>query len=130
MILYIIKEVREELGLSLETLSKLSGIDVKRLFEIENNNIQTLEVKEINKIAKALNTKTTELYYNIGDYYKVRENFEKAIEEEGINSYRARKLNVILDKLHNLMLKENVKINKFIGYNKDNIFELKTKKEE
>ena len=130
MILYIIKEVREELGLSLETSSKLYGIDVKRLFEIENNNIQTLEVKEINKIAKALNTKTTELYYNIGDYYKVRENFEKAIEEEGINSYRARKLNVILDKLHNLMLKENVKINKFIGYNKDNIFELKTKKEE
>ena len=48
MILYIIKEVREELGLSLETLSKLSGIDVKRLFDIENNNIQTLEVKEIN----------------------------------------------------------------------------------
>lgn len=130
MILYIIKEVREELGLSLETLSKLSGIDVKRLFEIENNNIQTLEVKEINKIAKALNTKTTELYYTIADYEKVREEFEKAVEEEGINSYRTRKLNVILDKLHNLMLKENVKINKFIGYNKDNIFELKTKKEE
>ena len=130
MILYIIKEKREELGLSLETLSKLSGIDAKRLFEIENNNIQTLEVKEINKIAKALNTKTTELYYNIGDYYKVREEFEKAVEEEGINSYRTRKLNVILDKLHNLMLKENVKINKFIGYNKDNVFELRTKKEE
>lgn len=130
MILYIIKEKREELGIKLETLSKLSGINAKRLFEIENNNIQTLEVKEINKIAKALNTKTTELYYNIGDYYKVREKFEKAIEEEGINSYRARKLNVILDKLHNLMLKENVKINKFIGYNKDNVFELRTKKEE
>lgn len=130
MILYIIKEKREELGLSLETLSKLSGIGAKRLFEIENNNIQTLEVKEINKIAKALNTKTTELYYTLTDYERVRESFEKAIEEEGINSYRARKLNVILDKLHNLMLKENVKISKFIGYNKDNIFELKTKKEE
>ena len=123
MILYIIKEIREELGIKLETLSKLSGINAKRLFEIENNNIQTLEVKEINKIAKALNTKTTELYYTIADYEKVR-------EEEGINSYRARKLNVILDKLNNLMLKENVKISKFIGYNKDNIFELKTKKEE
>lgn len=130
MILYIIKEIREELGIKLETLSKLSGINAKRLFEIENNNIQTLEVKEINKIAKALNTKTTELYYTIADYEKVREEFEKAIEEEGINSYRARKLNVILDKLNNLMLKENVKISKFIGYNKDNIFELKTKKEE
>lgn len=130
MILYIIKEIREELGIKLETLSKLSGINAKRLFEIENNNIQTLEVKEINKIAKALNTKTTELYYNIGDYYKVRENFEKTIEEEGLNSYKARKLNVILDKLHNLMLKENVKINKFIGYNKENMFELRTKKEE
>ena len=127
MILYIIKEIREELGIKLETLSKLSGINAKRLFEIENNNIQTLEVKEINKIAKALNTKTTELYYTIADYEKVREEFEKAIEEEGINSYRARKLNVILDKLNNLMLKENVKISKFIGYNKDNIFELKTK---
>lgn len=80
MILYIIKEVREELGIKLETLSKLSGINAKRLFEIENNNIQTLEVKEINKIAKALNTKTIELYYNIGDYYKVREEFEKAVE--------------------------------------------------
>lgn len=130
MILYIIKEVREELGIKLETLSKLSGINAKRLFEIENNNIQTLEVKEINKIAKALNTKTTELYYTLTDYERVRENFEKAIEEEGINSYRARKLNVILDKLHNLMLKENVKINKFIGYNKDNVFELRTKKED
>lgn len=82
MILYIIKEKREELGLSLETLSKLSGINAKRLFEIENNNIQTLEVKEINKIAKALNTKTTELYYNIGDYYKVRENFELRTKKE------------------------------------------------
>ena len=130
MILYIIKEVREELGIKLETLSKLSGINAKRLFEIENNNIQTLEVKEINKIAKALNTKTMELYYNIGDYYKVRENFEKVIEKDGINSYKARKLNVILDKLHNLMLKENVKISKFMGYNKDNVFELRTKKEE
>lgn len=130
MILYIIKEVREELGIKLETLSKLSGINAKRLFEIENNNIQTLEVKEINKIAKALNTKTTELYYTLTDYERVRENFEKAIGKEGINSYKARKLNVILDKLHNLMLKENVKISKFIGYNKDNIFELKTKKEE
>lgn len=130
MILYIIKEVREELGIKLETLSKLSGINAKRLFEIENNNIQTLEVKEINKIAKALNTKTTELYYTIADYEKVREEFEKAIEEEGINSYKTRKLNVILDKLHNLMLKENVKISKFMGYNKDNVFELRTKKEE
>lgn len=130
MILYIIKEKREELGLSLETLSKLSGIDAKRLFEIENNNIQTLEVKEINKIAKALNTKTTELYYTLTDYERVRESFEKAIEEEGINSYKTRKLNVILDKLHNLMLKENVKISKFIGYNKDGNFELRTKKEE
>ncbi len=128
MILYIIKEKREELGLSLETLSKLSGIGAKRLFEIENNNIQTLEVKEINKIAKALNTKTTELYYTLTDYERVRESFEKAIEEEGINSYKTRKLNVILDKLHNLMLKENVKINKFIGYNKENMFELRTKK--
>lgn len=130
MILYIIKEVREELGIKLETLSKLSGINAKRLFEIENNNIQTLEVKEINKIAKALNTKTTELYYTIADYEKVREEFEKAIEEEGINSYKTRKLNVILDKLHNLMLKENVKISKFMGYNKDNVFELRTKKED
>lgn len=130
MILYIIKEVREELGIKLETLSKLSGINAKRLFEIENNNIQTLEVKEIDKIAKALNTKTIELYYTIADYEKVREEFEKAVEEEGRNSYRARKLNVILDKLHNLMLKENVKINKFIGYNKENMFELRTKKEE
>ena len=67
MILYIIKEKREELGLSLETLSKLSGIGAKRLFEIENNNIQTLEVKEINKIAKALNTKTTQLYCTLTD---------------------------------------------------------------
>lgn len=130
MILYIIKEVREELGIKLETLSKLSGINAKRLFEIENNNIQTLEVKEIDKIAKALNTKTIELYYTIADYEKVREEFEKAVEEEGINSYRTRKLNVILDKLHNLMLKENVKISKFMGYNKDNVFELRTKKED
>lgn len=130
MILYIIKEKREELGLSLETLSKLSGIDAKRLFEIENNNIQTLEVKEIDKIAKALNIKTIELYYTIADYEKVREEFEKAVEEEGINSYRTRKLNVILDKLHNLMLKENVKISKFIAYNKDGNFELRTKKED
>ena len=128
MILYIIKEKREELGLSLETLSKLSGIGAKRLFEIENNNIQDLNFKEINKIAKALNTKTTELYYTLTDYERVRESFEKAIEEEGINSYKTRKLNVILDKLHNLMLKENVKINKFIGYNKENMFELRTKK--
>lgn len=130
MILYIIKEVREELGIKLETLSKLSGINAKRLFEIENNNIQTLEVKEIDKIAKALNTKTIELYYTIADYEKVREEFEKAVEEEGINSYRTRKLNVILDKLHNLMLKEKVKISKFIAYNKDGNFELRTKKEE
>lgn len=130
MILYIIKEVREELGIKLETLSKLSGINAKRLFEIENNNIQTLEVKEIDKIAKALNIKTIELYYTIADYEKVREEFEKAVEEEGINSYRTRKLNVILDKLHNLMLKEKVKISKFIAYNKDGNFELRTKKEE
>lgn len=31
MILYIIKEKREELGIKLETLSKLSGINAKRI---------------------------------------------------------------------------------------------------
>ena len=100
--LFVIKEVMEEKGISLKILAKITRIKEKRLFEIINNALIPND-DEISAIAKALDSKITELYYTVKDYNRVREYMHDAIEEYGLNSIQTRKYSVILDKLMNIM---------------------------
>jgi len=61
-----IKAIREEKGLSLEELSKLTGFDVELLSNIEDNRVQP-QLGTVIKLSKALDSAFSRLVSGIGD---------------------------------------------------------------
>lgn len=57
-------EIRTEKGLSLEELSAISGVSSTHLNDIENNK-KSPTIHTLEKIAKALNVKISDLFYDI-----------------------------------------------------------------
>lgn len=71
----IIKEVRENKGISLKELEENTGIDRRRLTKIENGDLPVDKILfiEMLVIAQNLGTKITDLYYT-GEIVVVRKN--------------------------------------------------------
>jgi len=61
-----IKVLREEKGLSLDELSKLTGFDVELLSNIENNKVQP-QLGTVIKLSKALDSAFSRLVSGVGD---------------------------------------------------------------
>lgn len=103
MLMFVIKEKRMEAKISLKTLSKMTGLDEKFLFELENNYIESISYVELELIAKALDVKIRDLYYTLGDYEVLRKKLHIAIEQNGLNSVEVRKISILIDELFNNM---------------------------
>ncbi|MCP4680961.1 MAG: helix-turn-helix domain-containing protein [Desulfobacterales bacterium] len=75
-----IKKIREDKGLSLDELSKLTGFDVGLLSNIEKNEVQP-QLGTVIKLSKALDSAFTRLVSGIGDklYSITRKNEQQAI---------------------------------------------------
>lgn len=103
MLTFVIKEKRVDAKLSLKKLSKITGLNEKFLFELENNYIESVSYVELELIAKALNVRVRDLYYTLGDYEMLRRKLHIAIDEKGVNSIEVRKISILLDELFNNM---------------------------
>ena len=57
-----IREVRENKGMGVRELSRLSGVSIGNLSNIENGVTQNPTINTICKLAKALNVHPSELY--------------------------------------------------------------------
>lgn len=105
MFVFVIKEIRENRRITLLELAKLTKIEEKYLFELENDNIEDVNSDYLNRIAKALNVDIRKLYYTIADYEYLREKMHDEINLHGVDSLEARRISIILDKLFNIINK-------------------------
>ncbi|MDD3303899.1 MAG: helix-turn-helix transcriptional regulator [Clostridia bacterium] len=103
MLMFVMKEKRMDARLSLNRLSKMTGLNEKFLFELENNYIESVSYVELELIARVLNVKVRELYYTMGDYEVLRRKLYISIDEKGINSVEVRKISILIDELFNNM---------------------------
>ena len=60
---YRVKEIREEKGISQETLAKKSGVSRATISGLESGKVKITSTKTLSKIAKALDKKMSELFY-------------------------------------------------------------------
>lgn len=59
---YMIKEYREELGLTQEELSKKANVSRQIIYRLENDMETVTSTKTLEKIANALNKKVSEIF--------------------------------------------------------------------
>lgn len=59
----ILKKIREEEGISQEELSKESGVSRTIISELENDKTEAITNITLEKLAKALNRKVSEIFF-------------------------------------------------------------------
>lgn len=60
---YKVKEIREELGMSQEALAKKSGVSRTIISGLESGTIKETSTKTLSKIARALNKKVSDIFF-------------------------------------------------------------------
>lgn len=99
MFIFLIKEIREQKGMTQEELAKKTGISRNYITELENNKKENPSLKTMHKIAIALNKKITDIYVANSDTEELKKLMYKSIEETGINSKETLKISRIINKL-------------------------------
>ncbi len=101
MFVFIIKELREERGITLKQLAKKIELSKRHLIKIERNEIHDIKLSTLYKIAHELGISITNLYYTMEDQEKLRNEMYMYIDKCGLNSKEAKKISEILDMLQN-----------------------------
>lgn len=107
MFIFIIKEVREELGITQKELSKRTGISRNYIAELENSKKVNPSFETIFKIAQALEVEIKKNYVATSDIDKLKEELYIAIDRYGINAPETMKISQLIDKLVNLKMQND-----------------------
>ena len=99
MFIFLIKEVREQKGITQEELSKTSGISRNYIAELENNKKINPSFKTIYKISIALGVEIRQIYVAIGDIIKLENLLYKDINETKFSSNEILKIRQLLNRL-------------------------------
>lgn len=107
MFIFIIKEVREEQGITQEELSKRIGISRAYLSKIENNKVKNVSFNLIFKIAEELNIEIEKIYVPVRNIDKLKEELYISIDKYGINAPETLKISQLIDRLVNLKMQND-----------------------
>ena len=107
MFIFLIKELREELQITQEELSKRTGISRNYIAELENNTKANPSFETIYKISQGLGVEIRNLYVATSDIENLRKQLHKSIDENGINGEQTLKISHIIDRLINLEMEKN-----------------------
>lgn len=107
MFIFLIKEVREERGMTQKELAELTGISIGYLSKIENNKMKNVSFDLIFKISEILNVEIEKLYFPDRKLEELRKEMHKRIEEYGINSEKTLEISKIIDQLVVLKMENN-----------------------
>lgn len=61
---FAVKEIREEKGMTLEELSRISGVPVSEISNMEENLTDVCSTSSLSKLAKALGVPVASFFYN------------------------------------------------------------------
>ena len=107
MIVFNIKNVRKNKGISLRKLHEMTGISRAYLFDLENNRRTNPSLAILENIANVLEVNIKELFYSELDLNLLKEEMYVRIDKYGINSNEALEISQIIDLLINIDMNEN-----------------------
>lgn len=104
MFIFIIKEVREEKGISQKDLAEKLNISQSYLSEIENNKKKNVSFELVFNICDILNVEIRKIYIAVSDIDELKNEMYLRIDKYGINAPETMKISQIIDKLVNLKM--------------------------
>lgn len=107
MFIFIIKEIREEKGITQKDLAEKLNISQSYLSEIENNKKKNVSFELIFHICNILNVEIRKIYIAVSDIDKLKEELYIAIDKYGINAPETMKISQLIDKLVNLKMQND-----------------------
>ena len=104
MFVFFIKSLRTKKKISLNSLSKLTGLSRGYLFDLENNRKFNPTLETLYKISSALDVNIKELFYTELDLDILKEIMYEKIDEYGIDSKEVLEVSQIIDLLINIKM--------------------------
>ncbi len=105
MFVFMVKNIREGKKISLNELSKRTGISKSYLHDLENNKRFNVSLDKLYDIANVLNVNVKDLFYSELDIENLREKLHDRIDKYGISSKETLEISQIIDLLVNLNFK-------------------------
>lgn len=107
MIVFVIKHLREEKGLSRYKLAKLAGISKPYLILLEENKRMNPTLHVLESIANVLNVNVKKLFYSELDVEELRKEMYHRIEAFGLDSKEVLEISQVIDLLINIKGNKN-----------------------
>ena len=102
MFIFVVRQIRESKNISLNELSRRTGISRAYLFDLEYNRKFNPTFKILSSIANALEVSIKDLFYTKLDIEKLREEMHARIDMFGLDSKEVMEISQIIDLLINL----------------------------
>lgn len=107
MFVFFIKSLRTKKKISLNSLSKLTGLSRGYLFDLENNRKFNPTLETLYKISSALDVNIKELFYTELDLDILKETMYKKIDKYGIDSKEVLEISQVIDLIINVKTQKN-----------------------
>lgn len=108
MIVFRIKEIRMNKGITAYSLSKDANISRSFLSELENNKRTNVSLQLLLKIANILEVNVKDLFYTKCDMGYLKQEMYKRIDTYGLDSKEALEISQLIDLLVNIKMKEEL----------------------
>ena len=108
MIVFRIKEIRMNKGITAYSLSKDANISRSFLSELENNKRTNVSLQLLLKIANILEVNVKDLFYTKCDIDYLKEEMYKSINDNGINAKETLQISQLIDLLINIKMQEEL----------------------
>lgn len=112
---FVIKDIREYKGISLNKLSKKAHIARTYISELELNKKTNPSISALCRIADALEVNVKDLFYTSNDIDFLKEKLDENIEMFGLQSREVAQISKIIDTLVTLELQEEKNLNNEIS---------------
>lgn len=107
MLIFNIKNIRKNKGISLNRLHEMTGISRAYLYDLENNRRFNPTLFILQKIAEELEVNIKDLFYSSNDIDNLKEEMYRRIDEYGIDSKEALEVSQVIDLLINIKMKRD-----------------------
>lgn len=111
MVVFRIKEIRINKGITAYSLSKKANISRSFLSELENNKKTNVSLRLLLKISNILDVNVKDLFYTKCDINYLKEEMYKRINIYGLNSKEVLEISQLIDLLVNINMQEGLDIN-------------------
>ena len=108
MIIFRIKEIRTNKGISAYSLCKKANISRSYLSEVENGKKINVSLQFLLKVADILSVNIKDLFYTKFDIEDLRQEMHKRIEKYGLDSNKVMEISQLIDLLINIEQKKKV----------------------